>query len=156
MPTGTYSGNPASSPLDEVRFLVGDTNAAAFQLSDGEINYNLALVNGNSPPPPNKNFLAASYCAEAIAGQYAKMVDKAVGDLHISYSQLAKQFQGLSLRLRSRAALANVKVYVGGLSRSEKWANDTDSDLATVATKVDGMNTVGPVSNSDGTNILGI
>lgn len=155
MPTGTYSGNPASSPLDEVRFLIGDTNTAAFQLADGEINYNIALVSG-SAPPPNKNFLAASYCAEAIAGQYAKMVDKAVGDLHISYSQLAKQYQGLSLRLRSRAALASVPVYFGGLSKADKAANDANPDLATVAVKIDGMDTTGPVPNSDGTNILGI
>jgi hypothetical protein len=151
----TYSGNPASSPRDEIRFLVGDTDLNDPRLTDAEIDYNIALVSG-STPPPNKNFLAASYSAEAIAGKFARMVDKAVGDLHISYSQLAKQYSALSLRLRSRAALAAVPFYVGGLSKADKAANDANIDLARVAITVDGMDTTGPVPNSDGTNILGI
>ena len=32
----TYSGDPLSSPTDEVRFLVGDTDADAFYLSDAD------------------------------------------------------------------------------------------------------------------------
>jgi hypothetical protein len=137
--SATYSGNPSSSPLDEIRFLIGDTDLTDPRLTDSEIQYNIVLVSGSNPPPPNKNFLAASYCAEAIAGKFSRMVDKSVGDLHISYSQLAKQYSALSLRLRSRAALASVPVYVGGLSKADKDLQRHDKDLLSTAIKVDGM-----------------
>ncbi len=58
----TYSGNPLSSPTDEVRFLVGDTDTDNFYLSDAEINYLLVLVYGPIPPavpPATGNYLPA-------------------------------------------------------------------------------------------------
>ena len=63
----TYSGDPLSSPTDEVRFLVGDTNPIAYYLSDAEIWYCLTLVYGVSPPavfPPIE--IGRASCRERV------------------------------------------------------------------------------------------
>jgi hypothetical protein len=122
-----------------VRFLIGDTDPNRQLLQDGEINYNLVLVNGSQPPPANGNFLSASHCAEALSARYARSTDKSVGDLHISYGKLQKQYQALAITLRSRAALSSVPFYVGGLSKAEKQSRDADVDLLGTAVRTDGM-----------------
>jgi hypothetical protein len=149
----TYSGDPTTSPLDEVRFLVGDTGPI-FDLNNAEINYQFRIIYGNplppGSPPPQGNFLAAAYCADAIATEYKKLVDKTVGDLQISYSQMAKNFGDIAIRLRSRATLSGVKTYAGGLSLAQKRANDLNRDLVSTAVKVDGMDYAQPLQNQTG------
>lgn len=147
---GTYSGDPSSSPLDEVRFLVGDTNPNAFDLSDPEINYTFGLVYGLVNPviPANGNYLPAAYCADSIAAKYKKAADKAVGDLHISYSQMAKQFAEIAVQLRRRATIAGVPTYFGGLSRAAKLAQYKDSDLLGTAITIDGQDNAPPIKEA--------
>jgi len=58
----TYSGDPAASDLDMVRFLIGDTDTADQQLFDAEIN---ALLASNSV------IGAAVQCCQTIAAKYA-------------------------------------------------------------------------------------
>jgi len=136
----TYSGDPLSSPTDEVRFLVGDTDTVNFQLSDAEINYCLVLVYGiNGQIPAIGNYLPAAYAADAIVAKLKSLVDESVGDLHISYSKSQAQFQAVANRMRSRAAIAGVKVYAGGLSSAAKRAQYANRDLLGTATRVDGM-----------------
>lgn len=43
----SYSGNPADSPLDECRFLLGDTNEAEPILQDEEIEYIIDQAGSN-------------------------------------------------------------------------------------------------------------
>jgi hypothetical protein len=151
--TATYSGDPTTSPLDEVRFLVGDTGPV-FDLNNAEINYQFKIVYGNplppGMPPSQGNYLPAAYCADAIASEYKKLVDKNVGDLKISYSQMAKQFNDIAIRLRSRATITGVTTYFGGLSLSQKIANDANPDLVSTAVKVDGMDYAQPLQNQTG------
>ena len=137
----SYSGNPLSSPKDEVRFLIGDTNSAAPEIQDEEINYVLTLTYGTVTAqwPATGNYLPAARCVDSILGKYATLTDKAVGDLHISYGQRLKNFQALSTKLRSRAALAGVPVYAGGTSLSEKIALASNPDRVGTAVVVDGM-----------------
>ncbi len=147
----SYTGDPRSSPKDEVRFLVGDTNSNKQLLQDEEVNYNILYV---SPiPPSNGNFLAAAYCADAIAAKYAFLVDKAVGDLHISYSQLQKGFLALATKLRARATLLGVRTYTGGESIAEKQTNRQDTDLVQPGVKIDGMNYADPFDPNDPTGV---
>lgn len=40
----SYSGDPTNSPLDKVRFILGDTDTNAYLLSDEEINYLLSIT----------------------------------------------------------------------------------------------------------------
>lgn len=150
----TYSGDPTSSPKDEVRFLVGDTGEldGNFELSDPEINYQFKVINGNAAPPAQGNFLAAAYCADALVARYKKAADKAVGDLHIAYSNLLKNFQAIASRLRARAAIAAAPMYVGGLSIAQKQAIRADPDLISTAVEVDGMDYAAPLSQQNGPN----
>jgi hypothetical protein len=159
-PTGTYSGDPTTSPLDEVRFLIGDTgwNGLPWQLADAEISYQFIVSYGyNQPIPPYGNYLPAAYCADAIAARYKMLVDKAVGDLHISYSQFIKQFQEIAARLRSRAAIWNVQVFSGGLSVAQKRANALNWNITHGAIVIDGMNDGYPtpqVSGRSGSDVV--
>ena len=147
----TYSGDPLSSPTDEVRFLVGDTNTSDFQLSDAEIDYCLTLVYGPTPPnvwPPMGNYLPAAYAADGIVAKYKALVDESVGDLHVSLSKSQAQFQQVANRMRSRAAIAGVKVFCGGLSLAAKIAQYRNQDLLGVAIRVDGMDKVDPMNTN--------
>ncbi len=143
----TYSGDPASSPMNEVRFLVQDTDSDNRLIADSEINYAVALVYGSNPPA-NGNYLPAAYVADAVAARYAHVADKAVGDLHISYSQRWKNYKELAAKLRNRANLAGVPVYAGGQSIVEKFGLDADPDRIAPAARIDGMNRVGDLNSS--------
>jgi len=138
-----YSGNPADGALDECRFLIGDTNPLQPQLQDGEIQYALGLYYGTSPIPNTGNFIPAAWCCDALMSKFARLVDQSVGDLRISYTSVIKQYQELAARLRMRAALAQVPVFVGGESMGQKIANYTNPDLVQIAVKVDGMTAPG-------------
>ena len=151
--TATYSGNPSTSPKDEVRFLCGDTGPS-FALNDNEINYELAIVYpAPSSPPSSGNFLPASYCAQAIAALYKTLVDKSVGDLKISYSQMAKQFEAISERLRSRAAISMVPTYFGGINLADKIANYLNNSVVQTAIKIDGMDYDWPLHPPSGAGL---
>jgi hypothetical protein len=151
----TYSGDPLSSPVDEVRFLVGDTDATAFQLSDAEINYCLTLVYGPTPPaiwPSTGNYLPAAYAADGVIAKLKALVDESVGDLHVSYSKSQMQFQQVANRMRSRAAIQGVPFYVGGLSLAAKIAQYKNRDLLGTAVRVDGMSNVDTENTGNSSN----
>lgn len=93
----SYSGNPAASAQDEVRFLVGDTDTADQQISDEEIAYALAETG-------NVVYDAAAMVARAIAAKWAKKADKSVGGLSINYSQKHDRYVGLAEALAEEAA----------------------------------------------------
>jgi hypothetical protein len=140
----SYSGDPTSSPKDEVRFLVGDTNTLDQQLQDAEIMYALTLVYPPPTPiPPNGNYIPAAYCCDALMSKYARMIDKGVGDLRISYSNRIKQYQELAARLRMRATLAHVPMFAGGTSIAQKIAAYSDPDRIQVAVPIDSMDYAG-------------
>jgi hypothetical protein len=93
------------------------------ELADETITAILALQ-------PNA-YQAAAMCAENLAGRYANLVDRQVGDLRASYSQRAKQWLELAGRLRtsaSRGSLALAIPYAGGISVADKLAQETNTD----------------------------
>jgi hypothetical protein len=154
----TYSGDPLSSPTDEVRFLVGDTDTDSFYLSDAEINYCLVLVYGTGAIPATGNYLPAAYAADGIIAKLKFLVDESVGDLRVAYTNVQKQFLVVASRMRTRAALAGVPLYVGGLSLAAKIAQYQNSDLLGVAVRVDGMDNTdtannGPNYGNDGSGL---
>lgn len=97
--TWTYSGDPAASALDQVRFTIGDTDTNDQQLNNAEINY-LISARGSAA-------LAAPYAAEAIAAKLARESDssKSVGDLSLSKSLSARseKYYALAERLTTQA-----------------------------------------------------
>lgn len=92
----TYTGDPAGSSRDKVRFLLQDTSSAHYHLSDEEIAWLLTEW--------ADVYDAATAGAEAIAASYAHKADytKTVGDLSLTenYSNQSSRFTELATRLR--------------------------------------------------------
>lgn len=141
--TWTYTGDPSANNRDEVRFLIGDNDNTNQLVSDEEIAY--AIANEAT------NKLAAIRIVRSLAGKYATKVDKTVGDLKISYSQMTKHFKELAVFLEeSDASLYAPIPYAGGISISDKETDRSDSDRSSpMFTK--GMDD-NPVSNVDNDN----
>ena len=76
--TWTYSGNPGSSLLDEVRFLIQDTDTNDQQLSNEELTY---LITAYGDP-----YSAAVAAVSALIGRLASLSSesKKVGDLSLT------------------------------------------------------------------------
>jgi hypothetical protein len=130
----TYSGNPASSSLDAVRFLTGDTvQTESWTLSNEEITYLIGLS-------PTNVYLAAARAAEAVVSKFGSMQQsKTIGDLSISWSNRFTQFQEVARSLKARATLTSVAVYVTGMSQAEKADANADTDRIAPAGRIDGM-----------------
>lgn len=94
-PESTYTGNPATVPIDAVRLELGREASLAL-ITDSEIEYNISRANGNT-------LLAAAYCAETIAGMYAGMVDKSMGGSSVSLSQKSENWRKKAAALLTRA-----------------------------------------------------
>ena len=78
----SYSGDPAGSDADAVRFQLGDTNTTAgqYNFEDEEVAYALAIYQSNV-------LVASAYLARVMATRYADKRDRNVGPLSISYDQ---------------------------------------------------------------------
>jgi hypothetical protein len=120
----SYSGDPASSDKDAVRFLLGDTLSSDEQLQDAEINFLIDQQGGNV-------YLAASMGANMLASKYARLVDKSVGDLRISYGSRQKAYLALSDALAAQAITSGAGLaapYAGGISVSDKEIDIDNTD----------------------------
>lgn len=91
----TYTGNPATVPVDAVRLELGKETSLDL-ITDAEIEYNLARANNNI-------ILAAAFSAETIAGMYAGLVDKSMGNSSVSLSQKAEGWRKKAIALRAQA-----------------------------------------------------
>lgn len=117
--SNTYSGDPASSSRDAVRFWLNDV-ASPWEFSDQEIDYALTLY-------PNA-VLSAAWLAGRLAMKYAASVDKSVGDLRISNSQKARMYADLQTSLKAQADSTGVTIFVGGISKADMATVDADTD----------------------------
>lgn len=118
--TTSYSGDPASSGKDAVRFYIQDT-AAPWKLTDEEINWVISQY-------PSVLF-AAAQCARTVAGKYASQAtSKRVGDLAITYTNIADQYRLLAEQLESQAEMTGVGGYAGGISKADMCAVNANSD----------------------------
>lgn len=89
----SYSGDPATSSKDAVRFLIFDTDTNDQLLQDAEINWCITQA-GDSV------YQAAHDAAYAIASKFSRMAtSKTVGDLSLSYSDRAKAYFELANEL---------------------------------------------------------
>lgn len=117
--TWSYSGNPSNSDLDQVRFLIGDTDTTDQLVTDEEATW--ALSEGSV-------YNAAAELCDAIAAKFSRKVDKSVGDLRLSYSKLSEQYSKKSKQLRSRGAFGGIAAYAGGISVSDKETAESNTD----------------------------
>lgn len=112
-----------SRPLDQVRFLIGDTNAYDPQLDDGEVTFCLTDNNGTVTR-------AALACAEALQGKYSRLVDSKIDDTEEKLSGRLGQYTQLVNQLRAKLARGGIRPLMGGQSISEKRSNRRDVDLS--------------------------
>lgn len=127
--TWTYTADPTSSDIDAIRLLIGDTVSTDPQLSDEELQWFLdteGSVNG-----------AAAAAVRSLIAKYARLVDKSVGDLSLSYSQRVAAYKALLATIERRQAIGSAAPVVGGISRSRKDEVDADSDRVEPAFKRD-------------------
>jgi len=119
-----YSGRPADSDRDHVRFLVGDTDAEEPFVQDEEIAF--AVANQTSLK------LSAALVLRALAAKYSRQVTNKVGDVSSNCSDVAKAFRDRADEL-DPAGLTTAPALVlpsfGGLTISgkETLAEDTDA-----------------------------
>ena len=117
----TYSGNPATSPKDTVRFLIGDTDKCDQLLQDDEIVWVLNLYNNT----PNN---AAIRCVETVMSKFSRLMDESVGQVKLTYSQKVKGYREMLRDLRNRLAMEDMAPYAGGISITDVNAIASNTD----------------------------
>jgi hypothetical protein len=110
--TNSYSGNPADSDIDAVRFWVSDRGPDTWQISNEEIAYVLTQY-ANS-------LLAAAAIANEFAMKWALACDKAVGDLRLAFSQRSKMYQALAKQLKQEGEQQGPQLFAGGTCASDR------------------------------------
>lgn len=96
--TFSYSGDPADSDLDAVRFYVQDTVSTDQLISDEEIEFLLLQWT----PVYGSNIMVASMVAEAIAAKFAREVAYSADGVSVGVEALQQKFEQLALSLRDQ------------------------------------------------------
>lgn len=120
----TYAGDPSASDIAAVRFEIQDTNSKSPLLQDAEIGWAILQETGivaETPAAlqPGPLFSAAARCCEALARLFAAQADEQIGQLKVTYTKQADQYNTRAAELREKASSMGVP-YVGGQSISEK------------------------------------
>lgn len=120
--TWNYGGSPATSQLDAVRFLVGDTQQSDQLLQDGEVGWLLSEW-------PDA-YWAAAAGATQIAAQFAREVSYSADGVQTGLSELQQKYEQLAVDLRKQAVKKGriVAPYVGGISISDKESLESNTD----------------------------
>jgi hypothetical protein len=116
----TYSGDPANSDSDAVRFMVGDTIRERPLLDDYEVEW---IVSQS----PNLNRRAALAC-EALWSRFLAISDYTVGSVSKKFSDVAAKFKERAADFR-RDANKNALVSFPAHLVSTKQALENDSEL---------------------------
>jgi hypothetical protein len=108
--TWSYSGDPTTSLMDQVRFYIGDTDENNQLLSDEEVS---SITTTYSNP-----FWAAGVAANALAARFAPSTEEKVGMWGGAYQQRYEHFLQLSKELKEMAVRQAVP-YFGGTEPQE-------------------------------------
>lgn len=123
MATWSYSGDPSSSILDEVRFWCQDTVEPRPLLFDEEITY---LINKWLEPTGSPIFVAAVAC-EVIAAKLTAEISVSADGVSVSLGELQQKYITLAARLRDQVKAAfdnDIEFELASL-----WAIDSDPDI---------------------------
>ncbi|MCL6597947.1 MAG: hypothetical protein K6T81_04335 [Alicyclobacillus macrosporangiidus] len=115
----TYSGDPAASDRDRLRFDLGDTVQSDPLLQDEELDYCLSAE--------SSYYGALARACESIAMRFSREASTRVGALSLDLAGRAKQWTERAQEYRRRAAAAHAPS-VGGLSKSEEEAALSNPD----------------------------
>ena len=110
---------------DKIRFMIDDTDKAAAQFSDEEI-AGLLTIYGTPQ-------MAAAAMADRLSARYGARPDISIDGASFGYKERAIFYRNLARTLRSAssgAAGALGTPFVGGVSKAEIDASETDTDRA--------------------------
>ena len=116
----TYSGNPADSDKDAVRFQLGDTDTNHQLVSDEEIAYSLAQNNDSISD-------TVLELAIALRNKFAAYVNEKTDRVSIRNSDLYEHYKSMVEEIKRDAVLSAVP-YAGGISKTDKLNNSLDTD----------------------------
>lgn len=113
----SYSGDPATSDKDEVRFLVQDTDPGTPLLSDEEIQF---LIDEWLHRYDSLTYVA-SVAADTIARKFAGIVTISADGVSVSTADLAQRYRDMAtaLRLEYANSMIGGDVDVGGIMVGE-------------------------------------
>jgi hypothetical protein len=94
----TYSGDPADSDLDEVRFYVQDIDPEDQLLTDESIEFLIARWT----PVYGSNIMVAAMAAEALAARFAREVSYSADGVSVGVQDLQDKFDRLASSLRDQ------------------------------------------------------
>lgn len=89
----SYSGDPSTSPLDQIRFTIGDTQEGMPLIQDEEIFFVLDKYNQDVQ-------LASIHCLEGIVIKLAGQVDYTIGPEHVAAGNRYKNYLANLERLK--------------------------------------------------------
>jgi hypothetical protein len=96
--TWSYSGDPADGGVDEIRFLVQDTDAADQLITNEEIEYIIAVWT----PVYGSPLMYASMVAEAIAAKFTREVAYSADGVSVGVEALQDKYNALAASLRDQ------------------------------------------------------
>lgn len=149
----TASYDPTlASPLDEVRFALGDVivdPATSALLSDEEITA-LLTANGDSVAR------AALVAAKSLVARFSRLMTMSVGDTSVSMGELAERYRDLAADLQRGLARGGggAMPYAGGISRADKQRREQDSDRTEPAFARHGVGATGSRFASDRDEVI--
>lgn len=122
----TYGGDPSTSNLDAVRYMVGDVDSTAPLVTDEVITWEISQW-------PNL-YQAAANVADSIAALLGRTQGMRADG--VTFGDAANQMRERAKTLRARGATASNGgtgaaaggIYVGGISISDKAAREADTD----------------------------
>lgn len=119
--TWTYDGD-LTDPIQEVRFLIQDTDASNPLFVDTDVSYALGLSTNNVRR-------AAIFLVERLLVRYSAMADTTELDLSVRASQLYENASGLLKILKNPFfATSTVVPYAGGISYIDIEAGEANTD----------------------------
>ena len=125
--TWTYSPVLPFSVRDQIRLLIYDTDTNDQLLQDEEIDTIAALEVGDTTAPYNV-FRVAAECARRVAGSFSRQGDQTDGTVRVAFSTRASDYRTLAKELYARSRRSGFQPYAGGISISDKQANEDDTD----------------------------
>lgn len=138
----TYSGNPASSKKDEVRYLVGDTQVDSPLSTDEEIAWALSQNANNANN-------AAVWVAKAISAYFSTLAEiTEIGPIKIQYGKRSESYEkrAKELERNSDSKFTSVIAYAGGISKADKATLDDDNATVFKIGQDDLINNVEPLT----------
>jgi len=116
----TWTGDPAASDIEAVRWEINDIDSTNAKFQDAEIQY--ALDQEYSV------FSASARCCETLQAKYSDAATRTMGPLKVDMNNLAAMYATKARNLRRRA-VAFATPYVGGISKTRETTYEDDSDL---------------------------